>query len=160
MIILNGLCIGALFIMGGGLFIILLYLCLMPFDLEDDLLYFLGYHFHTHAFYENYPCLTFEQFLAFYNIAPEKWDIDLSDQVGYRKGCVLIWLYFPTYGDCYKYARWRRKEQKRQRVLKTSKMMNLFLNMVREDSTEYERKAYERANVVYDEILKNLNGEK
>lgn len=38
--------------------------------------------------------------------------------------------------------------------------MSNFLNMVRKDSAEYEKRAYERANAVYDEILKNLNGEK
>lgn len=112
-------------------------------------------HFLNHE-----PCLTFEQFIAFYNVATEKWDIDLSEQIGYRQGISTMWINFSTYGDCYKYNCWRKKEKERLRILKTNKQMNNFLNMVRQDSAEYEKHAYEQANAVYDKILKNLNGEK
>lgn len=153
-------CIGALGIMGLFLAFMLLYLFVSLFDWEDNIMYLLGWRIHTNAFKDNHPCLTFEQFVSFYNVAPENWDIDLEEQVGYRKGITLIWLGFSTYGDCFKYSRWRKKEKERLRTIEMSKTMNKLLDMVREDSAEYERKAYERANAVYDEILKTLNREK
>lgn len=160
MLIIKAVLVVMLIVMGAGLLFMLLYLFLSIFDLEDEMMYIMGWRFHTNAYKDNRPCLTFEQFVSFYNIAPEHWDIDLTEQVGYRKGVALIWFDFNTYGDYFKYSRWRKKEKERLRALGTSKTMNYFLDMVREDSAEYERKAYERANAIYDEILKNLNGEK
>lgn len=143
----------------AGLLFMLLYLILSLFGLEDKMLYILGWRFHTSAYEFGKPCLSFEQFVAFYNVAPEKWDIDLSEQVGYKKGVSTIWLGFNTYRDCFKYSQWQKKEKERLRVIEMNKTMSEFLGMVRQDSLEYEKKAYERANAVYDEILKNLNGE-
>lgn len=147
-------------ILVAGVVFMILYLILAIFDVEDKFLYLLRFHRHTDAFLNHEPCLTFEQFIAFYNVAPEKWDIDLSEQIGYHKDISTMWINFSTYGDCYKYNCWRKKEKERLRILKTNKQMSNFLNMVRKDSAEYEKRAYEQANAVYDEILKNLNGEK
>lgn len=151
----------ALIALMTGLAFMLLYLILALFDVEDKFLYLLRFHRHTNAFLSHRPCLTFEQFIAFYNVASEKWNIELSKQIGYRQsGVPTMWIGFSTYGDCYKYNRWRKKEEERLRILETNKQMSNFLNMVRQDSTEYEKRAYEQANAVYDEILKNLSGEK
>lgn len=160
MIVFKGFLIVILIAMGAVLLFMLLYLFLSIFDLEDEMLYIFGWRFHTSAYYFGKPCLSFEQFVAFYNVAPEKWDIDLSEQVGYKNGAFIIWLSFNTYGDCFKYSRWRKKEKERLRKVKMNETMSEFLGMVRQDSAEYEKKAYERANIVYDEILKNLNGGK
>ena len=158
--ILKGFLTFVLITLVAGIAFMILYLILIIFDVEDKFLYLLRFHRHTDAFLNHEPCLTFEQFIAFYNVASEKWDIDLSEQIGYRQGIPTMWINFSTYGDCYKYNRWRKKEKERLRILKTNKQMSNFLNMVRKDSAEYEKRAYERANAVYDEILKNLNGEK
>ena len=158
--ILKGFLTFVLIALVSGVAFMILYLVLAIFDVEDKFLYLLRFHRHTDAFLNHEPCLTFEQFIAFSNVAPEKWDIDLSEQIGYRQGIPTMWINFSTYGDCYKYNCWRKKEEERLRILKTNKQMSNFLNMVRKDSAEYEKRAYERANAVYDEILKNLNGEK
>lgn len=158
--ILKGFLTFVLIALVSGVAFMILYLILIIFDVEDKFLYLLRFHRHTDAFLNHEPCLTFEQFIAFYNVAPEKWDIDLSEKIGYRQGIPTMWINFSTYGDCYKYNCWRKKEEERLRILKTNKQMSNFLNMVRKDSAEYEKRAYERANAVYDEILKNLNGEK
>lgn len=159
MIILKGFLVCVLIALVAGMLFMLLYLILSIFDLEDEMLYIFGWRFHTNGYDSGEPCLSFEQFVAFYNVAPEKWDIDLSEQVGYKKGVFTIWLSFNTYRDCFKYSRWRKKEKERLRTIEMNKTMSDFLGMVRQDSIEYEKKAYERANAVYDEILKNLNGE-
>ena len=158
--ILKGFLTFVLITLVAGVAFMILYLILIIFDVEDEFSYLLCFHRHTYAFLNHEPCLTFEQFIAFYNVAPEKWDIDLSERIGYRQGIPTMWINFPTYGDCYKYNRWRKKEKERLRILETNKQMSNFLNMVRKDSAEYEKRAYEQANAVYDEILKNLNGEK
>ena len=159
--ILKGFATFMLIMLIAGIAFMILYLILAIFGLEDNFLYLLGFHHHTNAFLNHKPCLTFEQFIAFYNVAPEKWNIELSEQIGYRQsGVPTMWIDFSTYGDCYKYNRWRKKEEERLRILETNKQMSNFLNMVRQDSTEYEKRAYEQANAVYDEILKNLSGEK
>ena len=159
--ILKGFATVVLIALVAGVAFMILYLILAIFDVEDDFLYLLGFHRHTNAFLNHKPCLTFEQFLAFYNVAPEKWNIELSEQIGYRQGRVsTMWIDFSTYGDYYKYNRWRKKEEERLRILETNKQMSNFLNMVRQDSAKYEKRAYEQANAVYDEILKNLSGEK
>ena len=158
--ILKGFATFALIALVTGVVFMILYLILAIFDIEDKFLYLFRFRRHTDAFLNHEPCLTFEQFIAFYNVASEKWDIDLSEQIGYRQGISTMWINFSTYGDCYKYNCWRKKEKERLRILKTNKQMSSFLNMVRKDSAEYEKRAYEQANAVYDEILKNLNGEK
>ena len=158
--ILKGFLTFVLITLVAGIAFMILYLILIIFDVEDKFLYLLRFHRHTDAFLNHEPCLTFEQFIAFYNDEYKKWDIDLSEQIGYRQGISTMWINFSTYGDCYKYNRWRKKEKERLRILKTNKQMSNFLNMVRKDSAEYEKRAYEQANAVYDEILKNLNGEK
>lgn len=159
--ILKGFATVVLIALVTGVAFMILYLILAIFDVEDKFLYLLRFHRHTDAFLNHKPCLTFEQFIAFYNVAPEKWNIELSEQIGYRRGRVsTMWIDFSTYGDYYKYNRWRKKEEERLRILETNKQMSNFLNMVRQDSADYEKRAYEQANAVYDEILKNLNGEK
>lgn len=158
--ILKGFATFVLIALVTGVVFMILCLILAIFDIEDKFLYLFRFHRHTDAFLNHEPCITFEQFIAFYNVAPEKWDIDLSEQIGYHQGISTMWINFSTYGDCYKYNRWCKKEKERLRILKTNKQMNNFLNMVRKDSAEYEKRAYEQANAVYDEILKNLNGEK
>lgn len=132
----------------AGLLFMLLYLILSLFDLEDKMLYILGWRFHTCAYEFGKLCLSFEQFVAFYNVAPEKWDIDLSEQVGYKKGVSTIWLGFNTYRDYFKYSQWQKKEKERLRAIEMNKTMREFLGMVRQDSIEYEKKTYERANAV------------
>lgn len=159
--ILKGFATLVLITLVAGIAFMILYLILAIFNVEDKFLYLLRFRRHTDAFLNHKPCLTFEQFVAFYNVATEKWNIELSEQIGYRQGRVsTMWIDFSTYGDYYKYNRWREKEEERLCILKTNKQMSNFLNMVRQDSAEYEKKAYEQANAVYDEILKNLNGEK
>ena len=158
--ILKGFLTFVLITLVAGVAFMILYLILIIFDVEDEKTKLLCFHRHTYASLNHQPCLTIEQFIAFYNVAPEKWDIDLSERIGYRQGISTMWINFSTYGDCYKYNRWRKKEKERLRILETNKQMSNFLNMVRKDSAEYEKRAYEQANAVYDEILKNLNGEK
>ena len=159
--ILKGFLTFVLITLVAGVAFMILYLILIIFDVEDEFSYLLGFHRHTYAFLNHEPCLTFEQLLTQYEEAYiEKWDIDLSEQIGYRQGISTMWINFSTYGDCYKYNRWRKKEKERLRILETNKQMSNFLNMVRKDSAEYEKRAYKQANAVYDEILKNLNGEK
>lgn len=111
---------------------------------------------------ENEPCLTFNQFYSFFNVAPERWAIERRYDAGECNLCYHAntykdyYFHFTTYGEQYKFIRWSEQRQKHKKVIATARQMNSFLDYVRRDSKCAEQKAIDEAQRLYDTIEKEL----
>lgn len=127
---------------------------------------FFRYFRKTDYYKDDEPCLTFNQFLSFFNVAPERWTIGRR----YEEGrCVMIYdaddgneytFYFTTYGEQLKFIHWSENRQKHKKVISTAKMMNGFIESVRRDSRRAEQKAIDEAQKLHTEIEKRLEVQK
>lgn len=114
----------------------------------------------------NEPCLTFNQFLSFFNVAPERWTIENRYDAG---SCCLCYhadtnedyyFHFTNYGEQYKFIRWSEQRQKHKKVITTAQMMSGFIDSVRRDSKRAEQKAIDEAQKLHTEIEKRLEVKK
>lgn len=114
----------------------------------------------------NEPCLTFNQFLSFFNVAPERWTIKTQYDAG--KCCLCYYadtnedyyFHFTTYGEQLKFIRWSEQRQKHKKVITTAQMMSGFIDSVRRDSKRAEQKAIDEAQKLHTEIEKRLEVQK
>lgn len=115
---------------------------------------------------DNDPCLTFNQFLSFFNVAPERWEIENRWDAG---GCMLryhtysledYYFHFTTYGEQLKFIHWSENQQKRKKVINTAKMMNGFIESVRRDAQRAEQKSIEEAQKLHKEVEKRFEVQK
>lgn len=124
-------------------------------------------YFRKTDYYKNdEPCLTFNQFLSFFNVAPERWTIGRR----YEEGrCVMTYdaddgneyiFYFTTYGEQLKFIHWSENQQKHKKVINTAKMMNGFIESVRRDARRAEQKSIEETQKLHIEIEKRLEVQK
>lgn len=114
----------------------------------------------------NEPCLTFNQFLSFFNVAPERWTINSRYSAG---ECEMYYkaddgneytFHFTTYGEQLKFIHWSENRQDHKKVIETARMMNGFIESVRRDSQRAEQKAIEEAQKLHNEIEKRLEVQK
>lgn len=101
------------------------------------------------------PCLTFSQFLSFYNLNPKKWTL-YSDYVTNRySDCYFS---FTSYGEIYKYRMWKRaKDSKayKERALKNlNEKMGKLTEGVRAEIERTNAEAEAKAREVYEEVRK------
>lgn len=117
-------------------------------DWQKEFICLTLYFFKTPEYRKLEPCLTFSQFLSFYNLNPKKWTLYL-DFVGSRySDCYFS---FTTYGELYKYRMWKRKiddRDYRKRALENlNEKMGKLIEGVRADiekaNAEAEAKAHE-----------------
>lgn len=114
----------------------------------------------------NEPCLTFNQFLSFFNVAPERWTIENRYDAG--KCCLCYradtneeyYFHFTTYGEQLKFIHWSENRQKHKKVINTAKMMNGFIESVRRDARRAEQKSIEETQKLHTEIEKRLEVQK
>lgn len=127
---------------------------------------FFRYFRKTDYYKDDEPCLTFNQFLSFFNVAPERWTIERRYDEG--RG-VMIYdaddgneytFHFTTYGEQLKFIHWSENRQKHKKVINTAKMMNGFIESVRRDSQRAEEKAFAEAQKLHTEIEKRLEVQK
>lgn len=114
---------------------------------------------------DNEPCLTFNQFLSFFNVAPERWEITRRWSAG---ECEVHYkaddgneydFHLTTYGEQLKLLNWAEKRIKRKKVVETAKMMNNFIESVRRDSLRAEEEANKEAQKIK-EIRERLEAQK
>lgn len=104
--------------------------------------------------------LTFNQFLAFYNVSSSSWQ---------ERECFNIWfiyrnnnntegfcIQFKTYGDQMKYRIWRRNKKKREATLQKVRETNRFIEIIRQQSILMEQEAREEANQLRERIISEL----
>lgn len=103
--------------------------------------------------------LTFKQFLAFYNVMPERWDafdytniyFIYTNEVGDKFHVV-----FTTYGEQLKYRIWKKNKVKHDDMLSGARQMNKFIDSVRADSKRAEEEAMCEADELRERISKEL----
>lgn len=120
----------------------------------------------TSYYKKSEPCLSFNQFLSFFNVAPERWTIESRYDAGECSLCYdadtneKYYFHFTTYGEQYKFIRWSEQRQKHKKVTATAQMMSGFIDSVRRDSKRAEQKAIDEAQHLYDTIEKRLEVKK
>lgn len=110
-----------------------------------------------------YIHLTFKQFLAFYNVMPERWE------AFYYKNIYFIYtnevedrfhVVFTTYGEQLKYRIWKKNKAKHDDMLSGARQMNKFIDSVRADSKRAEEEAMREVDELRERIAKELEGRK
>lgn len=102
--------------------------------------------------------LTFNQFLAFYNVSSEYWKVNEYYNIWftYKNDGERFTIRFKTYGDQMKYRLWRRKKKKHDNVLAGAREMNRFIENIRQQSKRAEEEAMCEANELRERISKEL----
>lgn len=106
--------------------------------------------------------LTFNQFLAFYNVSSEYWKVNEYYNIWftYKNDGERFTIRFKTYGDQMKYRLWRRKKKKHDNVLAGAREMNRFIENIRQQSKRAEEEAMREADELRERISKELEGRK
>lgn len=120
---------------------------------------FLRYYKKVEKNSPTYIHLTFKQFLAFYNVAPEKWDVWNYDKLYFiyeNEMGERFHVVFTTYGEQLKYRIWERNKSKHEDDLSSARRMNRFIDSIRADSKRAEEKAMREANELYERISQEL----
>ena len=113
---------------GSLAFVLLLgtiYIILDIADKSDDFARLLFYFLKTREYKELKPCITFTQFFSFYELNPLQWEL-YYESVVYAK--TRQTFYFSTYGDIYKYRKWRDAISKRAATTKAMQELNTAIN--------------------------------
>ena len=102
--------------------------------------------------------LTFNQFLAFYNVSSEYWKANEYYNIWftYKNDGERFTIRFKTYGDQMRYRLWRRKKKKRDNVLAGAREMNRFIENIRQQSKRAEEEAMREADELRERISKEL----
>lgn len=102
--------------------------------------------------------LTFNQFLAFYNVSSECWESHEYYNIWftYKNDGEKFTIRFKTYGDQMKYRLWRRKKKKHNNILAGAREMNRFIENIRQQSKRAEEEAMCEANELRERISKEL----
>ena len=104
-------------------------------------------------------CLTFKQFRSFYDMAPNKWLFG-HERVSYKVAFNdEITFYFTTYGDKFKYQKWRAAVVQYQQTKKNLERLNRAMAAIREDIQVYTDDAIESSQENYQRIKENLSNE-
>ena len=139
----------------GVLLWFLVYAIVEIWDWQDEFLYLTLYFFKTPENRRFEPCLTFSQFLSFYNLNPKKWRLYLNFVESEYSDCSFN---FTTYGELYKYRMWKRNiddRAYRKRALENlNKKMGKLTEGVRAEIEKSNAEAEAKAREVYEEIRK------
>lgn len=102
--------------------------------------------------------LTFNQFLAFYNVSSEYWKVNEYYNIWftYKNDGERFTIRFKTYGDQMKYRLWRRKKKKHDNALAGAREMNRFIENIRQQSKRAEEEAVREADELRERISKEL----
>lgn len=122
---------------------------------------------YTSWYKEGNPSLSFEEFLSFYNINPDRQEVQkvydwngkpYNTLVYYAKEGKLIFSW-KTNHDHKDYLKWAKNKGRRERDIKTAETLATLTKNVRKDVKFYSEKAQNEAQETYDRILKMMEEE-
>lgn len=147
---------GILILLAMGILVwLLVYAFVDIWDWQKEFLCLTLYFFRTPEYKKLEPCLTFSQFLSFYNLNPRKWTLYM-DYVDNRYTDSLI--SFTTYGELYKYRIWKRarddKAYKERALENLNEKMGKLTEGVRAEIEKVNAEAEAKAREVYEEVRK------
>ena len=83
------------------------------------------------------PKIRFKQFVSFYNVNPDRWDLK-EDAVRCKIGNYeYIGLHFNLF-DYYRYKKWRKKINKNNISIETNEELSKVIEVVKKDISEYK----------------------
>ena len=104
--------------------------------------------------------LTFEQFLAFYNVSSSNWQECEYFNIWFiytnNNNTEKFYIRFKTYGDQMKYRLWRRNKRKHEETLHKVRETNRFIDSIRQQSIRAEQQAKEEARQLRERIVREL----
>lgn len=104
--------------------------------------------------------LTFNQFLAFYNVSSSNWQECEYFNIWFiytdSNNTEKFYIKFKTYGDQMKYRMWRRNKRKREETLHKVRETNRFIDSIRQQSIRAEQQAKEEARQLRERIVREL----
>ena len=104
--------------------------------------------------------LTFNQFLAFYNVSSSNWQECEQFNIWFiytdNNNTEKFYIRFKTYGDQMKYRLWRRNKRKREETLHKVRETNRFIESIRQQSIRVEQEAKEEARQLRERIVSEL----
>ena len=104
--------------------------------------------------------LTFNQFLAFYNVSSSNWQECEYFNIWFiytdNNNTEKFYIKFKTYGDQMKYRLWRRNKRKREEILHKIRETNRFIESIRQQSIRVEQEAKEEARQLRERIVREL----
>ena len=104
--------------------------------------------------------LTFNQFLAFYNVSSSNWQECEYFNIWFiytdNNNTEKFYIRFKTYGDQMKYRLWRRNKRKREETLHKVRETNRFIDSIRQQSIRAEQQAKEEARQLRERIVSEL----
>ena len=104
--------------------------------------------------------LTFNQFLAFYNVSSSNWQECEFFNIWFiytdNNNTEKFYIRFKTYGDQMKYRLWRRNKRKREETLHKVRETNRFIESIRQQSIRVEQEAKEEARQLRERIVSEL----
>lgn len=132
----------------------LIYIICLLFDCEYTLTCYLLYFCKTTENKRFAPCLTFAQFLSFYNLNPKKWLL-YCESVYYVASKQEF--HFTTYGEVYKYKKWYNHMAKEQVKRDALRDLNIAIgNLTQHVRAEIEKNNAE-AEAKTQQLMENLN---
>lgn len=111
------------------------------------------------------PCLSFEEFVSFYNINPDRWEIKrewniteerMNEFLIYHSDGEKLIFNWKTNHDSREYLKWAENKKRYEQEMKTAEVLARLTKNVREDVELYGNKAQQQAQETYDRILKMM----
>lgn len=119
---------------------------------------------YTKWYKEGKPCLSFEEFISFYNVNPDRWKI--TEEWDWDDEKYNLLLYYTQEGklvfgwktnhDRADYLEWVENKKRYEQDMKTAEVLAKLTKNVRKDVEFYNNKAQQQAQETYDRILKMM----
>lgn len=118
----------------------------------------------------NIPQLSFEQWLTFYNSAPERWEIDLHQCdyactrfcaiPNYKKGKIYIDTFWETPEDLYKFMQWQNNEYQKGNAAifenERAKRLSKLAKCLKEDLAEKNKQVQKEIDALEKEVAASM----
>ena len=83
------------------------------------------------------PKIRVKQFVSFYNINPDRWDLNEDAVRCEINDCKYVALHFNLF-DYYRYKKWRKKINKNNIFIKSNEELSKVSEMVKKDISKYK----------------------
>lgn len=141
----------------GILIWILAYIFAGIWDWRKEFIFLTLYFFKTPKYRKLEPCLAFSQFLSFYTLNPKKWTLYYDFVSSRYSNCDFS---FTTYGELYKYRRWKKKKDNKAYKERALENLNEKMGKLTEgvhaeiEKANANAEAEAKAREAYEEVRK------
>ena len=101
------------------------------------IVFIMTYIFNGFLLWNPSPKIEFKQFVSFYKINPNRWDLQADVVRCEINDYEYIALHFNLF-DYYRYKKWRKKINKKSIFIKNNEDLSKVIEMVKKDISEYK----------------------